>query len=87
MQRIEKKTWPKYFQDVLDGKKTFDVRLSDSNYETGDTLVFKEWDPERGKYTGREVEKKIGYILKTKDNDFWNKEDIEKYGYTVMGLE
>jgi hypothetical protein len=87
MRRIEKKTWPKYFEDVLSGKKNFDLRLHDFDCEVGDILVFKEYDPEKNEYTGREVEKKIGYILKTKDNDFWKKEDIEKHGYIVMELE
>lgn len=87
MRRIEKKTWPDLFQDVLDGKKNFDIRLNDFDCEVGDVLVFKEYDPEKGEYTGREVEKRIGYVLRTKDNEFWKKEEIEKYGYIVMGLE
>ncbi len=87
MKRIEKKTWPDLFQDVLDGKKNFDLRLNDTDYEVGDILVFKEYDPKKKEYTGREVEKEIRYIFKTKDNDFWNKEDIDKYGYIVMGLK
>ena len=87
MRRIEKKTWPEYFQDVLDSKKNFDLRLNDFDCEVGDILVFKEYDPEKKEYTGREVEKEIGYILKTNENDFWKKEDVDKYGYIVMGLE
>lgn len=87
MKRIEKKTWPKYFQDVLDGKKKFDVRLNDFDCEIGDVLVFKEYDPNTKQYTGREVEKRVEYVLKTKENDFWKKEDIDEYGYIVMGLE
>ena len=87
MRRIEKKTWPDLFQDVLDGKKNFDLRLNDFDCEVGDILVFKEYDPNTKEYTGREVEKRIGYVLRTKDNEFWKKEEIEKYGYIVMGLE
>ena len=87
MRRIEKKTWPEYFQDILEGKKNFDLRLNDFDCEVGDILVFKEYDPEKKEYTGREVEKEIGYILKTNENDFWKKEDVDKYGYIVMGLE
>ena len=87
MRRIEKKTWPELFQDVLDGKKNFDLRLNDFDCEVGDILVFKEYDPNTKEYTGREIEKRIGYVLKTKDNEFWKKEEIDKYGYIVMGLE
>ena len=87
MRRIEKKTWPELFQDVLDGKKNFNLRLNDFDCEVGDILVFKEYDPNTKEYTGREVEKRIGYVLRTKDNEFWKKEEVDKYGYIVMGLE
>jgi hypothetical protein len=29
MVRIEKKIWPKYFQAIIDGKKTYELRLAD----------------------------------------------------------
>lgn len=87
MRRIEKKTWPELFQDVLDGKKNFNLRLNDFDCEVGDILVFKEYDPNTKEYTGREIEKRIGYVLRTKENEFWKKEEIDKYGYIVMGLE
>jgi len=87
MKRIDKKTWPKYFQDILDGRKTFDVRLADFYCEVGDILVFKEWDPKKKDYTGRKIEKTIGYILKTKEDDFWPEEEVDEYGYVIFSLE
>lgn len=45
MQTIEKKVWPEYFQQILDGKKTFELRLHDFEIHEGDTLILKEWDP------------------------------------------
>ena len=44
--RIEKKIWPIYFQRILDGDKTFELRLADWECNEGDTLVLNEWDPE-----------------------------------------
>jgi len=29
MNTIEKKVWPEYFQHIVDGKKTFELRLND----------------------------------------------------------
>ena len=29
MRKIEKKCWPEYFEKILEGKKTFDLRLND----------------------------------------------------------
>ncbi len=84
---IEKKTLPKLFNAVLKGKKTFDERLADFNCKPGDILVLKEWNPKTKKYTGRELRKKITYVSKTKDINFWPKKDIEKYGLQIIGFE
>jgi len=87
MTRIEKKTWPELFQKVLSGEKNFDVRLADFECKTGDILVLREWDPKTKSYTGRNIEKKVTYVLKTKDLKFFSKEDIEKYGFMVISLK
>ena len=81
-----KKIWPKYFQKILDGKKTFELRLADWECKEGDILVLREWDPKTKKYTGREIEKEVTYVVKTKDMNFWPKEDIEKYGYQIIAF-
>jgi len=85
--RIEKKTWPQYFQLILDGKKAYDMRLADFECEEGDVLVLREWDPETKEYSGRVLEKEVTYVGKTKDFDFWKKEDIEKYGLQVISFK
>ncbi|HQR18034.1 MAG TPA: ASCH/PUA domain-containing protein [Gemmatimonadales bacterium] len=64
------KTWPVYFAAILDGSKTFEARKDDRNYAVGDTLRLREWDPPAlahgwtGEYTGREVIKRVTYILR-----------------------
>ena len=85
--RIEKKAWPEIFERVLSGEKQFDLRLADREYGVGDTLVLREWDPDTKEYTGRVVEKKITYVLKTKDNPFWPEEEVARKGYVVMSLK
>ena len=82
-----KKVWPKYFQKILEGKKTYELRLADWKCNEGDILVLREWDPKTKKYTGREIEKEVTYIGKTKDMNFWPKEDIEKYGYQIIAFK
>lgn len=70
------KTIPEYFDAVIDGRKTFELRKDDRGYSVGDTLVLCEWD---GKgYTGREVRCKVGYML----------EDYAGLtpGYAVLGI-
>jgi hypothetical protein len=85
--RIEKKIWPEYFEKVLSGEKNFELRLADWDCKSVDVLVLREWNPEIKEYTGRQVEKEVGYVLKTKDVVLFSKEDIEKYGWQVIGLK
>lgn len=85
--KIEKKIWPKSFEKILSGDKTFELRLADWQCNVGDTLILREWNPETKQYTGRSVEKTATYILKTKDQRFFSKEDVDKYGFQVIGLK
>jgi len=59
----ELKTWPPFFQAVVDGTKTFEIRKNDRGFNPGDTLMLREWDNERKDYTGRSIEKTVTYIL------------------------
>lgn len=84
--KIKKKTWPEYFQKILNGDKTFELRLADWKCKEGDVLVLEEWDPKTKEYTGGVLEKKVTYVLKTKDINFWPEEDVEKYGYQIISF-
>jgi len=85
--KIEKKVQPPYFEAILKGDKNFEVRLNDFDCNEGDILVLREWDPEKKDYTGRTLEKKVTYIVRTKDLPFWNKEEIEEKGYQIIGFK
>lgn len=81
---IKKKTWPKNFEQVLQGKKKFDMRLADFDIKKGDILVLEEWDPETKKYTGRKIEKKVNFVLKFNLDSFGQKEEMEEKGFYVI---
>lgn len=83
---IKKKTWPEFFQKVIDGDKTFEIRLNDFKCRPGDTLILEEWDPKTKQYTGRTLKKKVAFVIKTKNIKFWPKKDIEKYGLQVIAF-
>lgn len=38
MQKIEKKVWPEYFEEILKREKTFELRLNDFEINKGDTV-------------------------------------------------
>ncbi|KKS34186.1 MAG: ASCH domain protein [Parcubacteria group bacterium GW2011_GWC2_42_12] len=85
--KIEKKCQPEHFKKILNGEKNFELRLADWQCQPGDILILREWDPETKDYTGRQIEKEVGYILKTKNITFFSKADAEKYGYQVIGFK
>jgi len=71
------KTWPKYFVDVKEGRKKFEIREDDRGFQMGDILILQEYDPKIKKYTGEEVSMKVIYIT-----DFAQKEK-----FVVLGIE
>lgn len=56
------KTWTEYFEAVVDGRKTFEIRKNDRDFHVGDTLVLRDWDRNEGEYTGRKIEVEVMYI-------------------------
>ena len=86
--KIEKKVWPEYFEAIITGKKTFELRLADWKCKAGDILILKEWNPKTQKYSGRKLEKKITYVRKFKvDKLFWPKEDVLKHGLQIIAFK
>lgn len=85
--KIEKKIWPGYLEKIVSGEKMFELRLADFDCKKGDTLVLREWDPKKNEYTGRAIEKKVTYVLKTKDIKFWSEEEIDKFGYQILSIK
>lgn len=73
----EVKTLPVWFGLAWDGRKPFEVRCNDRDYQEGEILRQMEWTPSRG-YTGRTLEWEIAYVL---DDSRYCKE-----GFVVLGL-
>lgn len=51
----EIKSWPEQFQAVHTGNKKHEVRKFDRDYQPGDDITLREWNPSDEKYTGREI--------------------------------
>lgn len=71
---------------ILDGIKKYELRVADFEVKEGDVLVLREWDSLKKDYTGRVLEREIKAVLKTKDLDFFPKEDVEKFGYQIISF-
>ena len=79
------KIWPEYFKDVESGRKPFEVRKDDRNFQVGDILELMEFDPteiedyEPVGYMGNSITKEITYKLE--GGSF----GVEK-GFCVLGI-
>ena len=71
----ELKIWPKFYAAVASGEKTFEFRFNDRNYQRGDILVMKCFDPENREFHPSlpSIKKQIGFILPVKSefSDQW----------------
>ena len=71
---------PKFYEDVLYGKKQFELRRDDRDFNVGDSVCLREWDEEAEDYTGRSITKRIIYILR----------NVPEYGlqegFCILGL-
>jgi hypothetical protein len=79
----ELKILPAYFEAVLSGEKTFEIRNNtDRGFQKGDTLLLREFDPRKSIndmicYTGRQTEKLVSYVSNFE----------QKTGFVVLGLK
>lgn len=66
----------KYFNDVLWGYKTFEVRKNDRDFKVNDIVILEEYN--NGSYTGRRICKRITYVL--------DDQEYCKDGYVTFGM-
>ena len=57
------KTWPEFYEPILQGEKKFEIRLDDRGFRVGDHLQLWEWLPTSQSYTGRVLLVKVDYIV------------------------
>ena len=72
------KTWPEFFDAIVAGEKTFELRRDDRGFNVGDLLQFREWDPTDPGFelagcdwgpgfTGREARFIVSYVLRSQE--------------------
>lgn len=59
----ELKIKPKFFQDIINGIKNFEIRKNDRMFRVGDILVLSEFDYMDNTYTGNQIKVKVDNIL------------------------
>jgi hypothetical protein len=64
------KVWPEFFEALADGRKTYEVRKDDRDFQVGDGLLLREWEPlnngfhKMGSYTGRAVVAEVVHLMR-----------------------
>lgn len=84
-----KKVLKKYFDKILAGEKTYEVRLADWECNEGDMLQLVEIDDVTRHPTGRTLQRKVGAVIRIKELEklgWWSQEDIEKHSFQVLAL-
>lgn len=57
------KTWPEPFELIITGRKLFEIRRNDRNYEVGDILKLREFYQGQNKYSGRHVTARVLSVI------------------------
>lgn len=74
------KSFPAHFRPVLEGRKTFEIRRNDRDFQPGDSVTLHEFAPQEG-YTGATFSGIIGYI-----DPFAQQEGYVVFSVTQPGL-
>lgn len=73
------KILPEYYDAVVGGKKTFEIRKNDRDYQIGDWIKLLEYDGE--KFTGNFVNVHISYIT-----SYEQKDDYVVFSFEMSGF-
>lgn len=46
------KVWPEHYRLIVQGRKPWELRRHDRDFQKGDWLRLREWDPQTRSYTG-----------------------------------
>jgi hypothetical protein len=84
---IRKKIWPEYFDLIASEKKKYELRLADFEVAEGDVLRLEEWNPGTKQYTGRAQDVTVTMVRKTKNQQFWSADDVQRYGFQILQIE
>lgn len=83
----ELKSWPQFFNEIIAGHKTHDLRRStDRAFKVGDTLTLREYDQKQEVYTGREAKVLVTYVTNKISPCAYSDEAL-KEGFCILSIK
>lgn len=58
------KCWPEHYDAIAQGVKTLELRLDDRDYQTGDYLHLRRYEPMTQAYTGAAMDVLVTHTLR-----------------------
>lgn len=82
------KSWTLFYNDILAGIRTSDIRCTDDRrFLVGDLMELNEFDPVKFEYTGRKQMVKITYVQTNKSNPCAISNDALRDNYAVLSIK
>lgn len=79
------KILPEYYDAVVQGEKTFEIRKNDRDYRIGDWVKMLEYDGE--KFTGKFVNIRISYITSYEQKDDYVVFSFERHAFGYHNVD
>jgi uncharacterized protein YqfB (UPF0267 family) len=87
MAHHEVKSWKQFFQPIKAGQKLHDLRYdADRNFAIGDIITLREYDMEKGEYTGETCGVEVTYITSSKTPCAFSSAVLSK-DYCILSLK
>ena len=81
MATIKKKIWPDVYDSYIQKEKKIELRLADFDLHEGDEIIFQEWNPETGAFTGREFTATVSQLTKLSNSiKYYKEEEVDEHG-------
>jgi len=58
------KCWPEHYDATERGEKTLELRIDDRNYQTGDVLFLRRYEPMADAYTGASMRVRVTHTVR-----------------------
>ncbi|QXO10366.1 hypothetical protein [Proteus phage vB_PmiM_ZX7] len=85
MKKHEIKIYPLYFSQVCYGLKKAELRINDRNYQIGELVCMKEYNPDTKSYTGNFVTIEITMVNDV--SDFTNVNNQVMFSFNVLNIQ